>query len=109
MVERMEKRVEAIGISGEIRAWLSGGLLSLEERAIVKRARALIGDARRWTRLKFASDAQGESVDFSDPRAERFCAVGALERAAFEISGNREYAARAAKEVQEKLHGKEAQ
>jgi hypothetical protein len=45
---------------------------------ILRGARALI--AAGWCREDQATDEDGNSVDFDDPAAKHFCALGALER-----------------------------
>ena len=54
---------------------------------IVARAREIIGDPKRWTQDDLALFANGESAHPTDAGAQRFCAVGALQRAAHELCG----------------------
>jgi hypothetical protein len=48
---------------------------------ILTKARELISDEGRWTRLSYARDADGNVVRPNDPDAVCFCAMGALLRA----------------------------
>jgi hypothetical protein len=59
------------------------------ERHIIERARALIATPETWTRDEFARDAQGEPVNWRSPKAVGFCLWGALNRAAFDITGDK--------------------
>jgi hypothetical protein len=58
------------------------------QQEILHRARALLDDPRRWTRRAAARDAQGLNCQATDERAVRFCAYGALLRAAFDVTGD---------------------
>lgn len=53
---------------------------------ILRDARALIADPKRWTRRAFARDGRSRQVDPQSPRAVRYCATGAL----FKASGDNE-------------------
>jgi hypothetical protein len=55
---------------------------------IVARARELISDPERWTQRELAVTKIGTPVEPSDHFADRFCAVGALTRAASELTGD---------------------
>ena len=57
-------------------------------RHIVTRAREIIGDPERWTTRELATGAVGMRVEPTNPGAKRFCAVGALQRAAAELVGD---------------------
>ena len=59
------------------------------ERKIVERARVLIARPEAWTQGEFARDARGEPVSWRSPAAVQFCVWGALNRAAFEMTGDR--------------------
>lgn len=56
-------------------------------RRIIERARDLIADEAHWCRGALAMDARGVYVCPTDPAAIKYCAMGALIAAAFEISG----------------------
>ena len=59
------------------------------ERKIVERARALIARPQAWTQGEFARNAHGEPVSWRSAAAVQFCIWGALNRAAFEMTGDR--------------------
>ena len=54
---------------------------------IIIRALAIIEDGSRWTQGALARLSNGVECPCFDARAERFCAAGALYRAACELSG----------------------
>ena len=54
---------------------------------IIARAVELISDESRWTGGAMARDARRRSCPVHAPEAVRFCAIGALARAAFELLG----------------------
>ena len=54
---------------------------------VIVRALAIIEDGSRWTKGNLARLSNGVECPCFDPRAERFCAAGALYRAACELSG----------------------
>ena len=57
-------------------------------REVILRARRYIADPDTWTRGTFARDCNGEPVrDVTDPRAQAFCAEGALQKAALDLVG----------------------
>jgi hypothetical protein len=57
---------------------------------VVARAREIISDEKHWTQFDYAQLDSSDEADPADPRAVRFCAVGALRRAAFELSSDSE-------------------
>jgi hypothetical protein len=59
------------------------------ERRIIERARALIATPQTWTQGEFARDACGEPVNWRSPKAVQFCLWGALNRVAYEMTGDR--------------------
>ena len=50
----------------------------------------LISDEKRWTQFDYAQLDSSDGADPADPLAVRFCAVGALRRAAHELSSDNE-------------------
>ncbi len=60
---------------------------------VIQRALALIAVQETWTRGVLARDARGIPVSPFAPDAERFCAIGALRNAAFQIMQGNECAA----------------
>lgn len=49
-------------------------------------AMSLLLDRRRWTARALAKDAFGHNTAVTDPRAVKWCAVGAIERCAHEVA-----------------------
>jgi hypothetical protein len=58
--------------------------LSLEKQ-VIARARELIADKKHWTREAYARDLNSHPCDPLEKSAVRFCAVGALQRAAWDL------------------------
>ena len=58
------------------------------QHQIVARALELIADEPSWTSLIVARTAEGRPCGCMDPHAARFCAIGALYRAAGELLGS---------------------
>lgn len=69
------------------------------QQQIIARALDLISDEARWTSLVLARKADGKTCEWIHPFAARFCAIGALDRAAYELLGGAEAALRAEKFV----------
>jgi hypothetical protein len=67
---------------------------------IIERARALIDNPATWCQGTFALRADGRRCEAHETSAVRFCAYGALQRVAFDLTGKRalaeEFAQRAA-------------
>jgi hypothetical protein len=59
------------------------------ERHIIEQARALIATPSTWTQGEFARDASGERVSWRSSQAVQFCVWGALNRAAYNATGDR--------------------
>jgi hypothetical protein len=53
-------------------------------KALVRRAREIIGDPTRWTQSTAARDEQSRAVNPRSPEATQFCGFGALTKAAHE-------------------------
>ncbi|PDT15877.1 hypothetical protein CO670_15380 [Rhizobium sp. J15] len=53
---------------------------------ILKAARELISDEKRWTQTVYARDENGNSVNATDPMAVCFCSRGAIDKI---TAGNR--------------------
>jgi hypothetical protein len=70
------------------------GMAETIQRQILTRARALIANEVNWTRRALARDEAGRLCEWNEPRAVRFCALGALVRAASLLIRN-EYSAHA--------------
>jgi hypothetical protein len=63
-------------------------------KQVLINARALIADPARWTQRMYASTASGQKVAWYDPSAAKWCAVGALYRAAYDLLGDAKEATR---------------
>lgn len=59
------------------------------ERQIIEKARALLATPATWTQGEFARDASGERVSWRSQEAVQFCLWGALNRAAYDTTGDR--------------------
>jgi hypothetical protein len=56
---------------------------------VIQRALPLVENEETWLQGSFAQDADGNTVSRGfHPRAVRWCALGALEKAAFDLTGN---------------------
>lgn len=55
---------------------------------LIERARELIADPEHWCRGSYARGKGGVSVSVGDSSARRYCAMGALILAAWEITGD---------------------
>ena len=69
------------------------------QKQILINARALIADPAHWRQGMLASAADGGQVDPCIPSATKWCAVGAIHRAAYDLVGDRDQAARIARDV----------
>jgi hypothetical protein len=69
------------------------------QKQVLINARALIGDRARWTRCTFACTASGHHVVWYDRSATKWCAMGALYRAAYDLVGDPKQATRIGNEV----------
>ncbi len=58
------------------------------QHQIITRALEIISDEKHWTTLVVSSEANGTPCPCQDPLAVRFCAIGALFRAASELLGD---------------------
>jgi hypothetical protein len=52
---------------------------------VLQEARNILESPGRWCQLHYALNDQGTSTDPLDPRAQRFCLLGAIERAAHHL------------------------
>jgi hypothetical protein len=57
------------------------------DHLVVARAREIICDEKHWTQFDYAQLDTSDEADPADPLAVRFC-VGALRRAAYELSSD---------------------
>jgi hypothetical protein len=58
------------------------------DHLVVARAREIVSDEKHWTQFDYAQLDTSDEADPADPLAVRFCAVGALRRAAYELSSD---------------------
>lgn len=70
---------------------------------VVARAREIITDEKHWTQFDYAQLDSSDEADPADPGAVRFCAVGALRRAAHELTSDSESFTALADRVQEAI------
>jgi hypothetical protein len=59
------------------------------ELQVIEQARALIATPWTWTQGEFARDEAGNPVCWRSPQAVQFCLWGALNRAAYAVTGDR--------------------
>jgi hypothetical protein len=59
---------------------------ALELNQIIARALELISDEANWSRGAWARTSTGKPCAWIHPHAAKYCAVGALNRAAFELA-----------------------
>ena len=58
------------------------------QKQVLLNARARIADPAHWTRSVLARTAAGSSVAWYDPSATKWCAMGAIYRAAYDLVGD---------------------
>ena len=75
------------------------------QHQIVRKARDLLNDKRKWTRYGSARTGNGAICPPYATEAVKFCAYGALARAALELTGDRQQAQRLARSVETLLIG----
>ena len=69
------------------------------QKQVLINARALIADPAHWTRCTLACTEDDRVVDWYDRSATKWCAQGAIYRAAYHLVGDRKEATRIGKEV----------
>ena len=62
-------------------------MAKLLQHQIIERALEIVSDETRWTRGAMARNKLGHSCSAWDHEAIRFCAIGAIYRAAFDLLG----------------------
>jgi hypothetical protein len=62
-------------------------MAKLLQHQIIERALEIISDESKWTRGAMARNKLGHSCSAWDHEAVRFCAIGAIYRAAFDMLG----------------------
>jgi hypothetical protein len=69
------------------------------QKQVLINARALIADPAHWTRSVLACTAAGDNIAWYDPSAAKWCAVGAIYRATYDLVGDPREATRIGKKV----------
>ena len=64
------------------------------QKQVLINARALIADPTHWTRSTIARTANGRKVEWHDQAATKWCAMGAMYRAAYDLVGDQKQAVR---------------
>jgi hypothetical protein len=64
------------------------------QKQVLINARALIADPAHWTRGTIARTANGRKVEWHDQSATKWCAMGAMYRAAYDLVGDQKQAVR---------------
>ena len=64
------------------------------QKQVLINARALIANPQHWTTRTLACGADGRHVEWHDRSASKWCAVGAIYRAAYDLVGNQKEAMR---------------
>ena len=64
------------------------------QKQVLINARALIADPAHWTRRTLARTADDHVVDWSERSATKWCAQGAIYRAAYDLVGDQKAATR---------------
>ena len=75
---------------------------------IVERARALVDNPDTWCQRSYALHANGRGCEALDAGAVRFCAYGALQRVAFDVTGKRALAEELAQKAAAFIVGRNA-
>ena len=73
------------------------------ERQVIDRARALICEPKHWRQMVYAMDDHHRRVDWCSQEAVAFCVIGALRRAAYDLSGDRNRAILIANRIAAKM------
>lgn len=87
-------------------SWIAALSANLQHQ-VLRRARDLLSDKRKWTRYGAARSGNGAVCPPYAPDAVRFCAYGAIARAALEVTGNRQQARGLARSIEMHLLGGE--
>lgn len=77
------------------------------QQQILRKARGLLSDKRKWTRYGAARTGNGAVCPPYAPEAVKFCAYGAIARAALEVTGDTQQARRLARSIEMLLVGGE--
>jgi hypothetical protein len=60
------------------------------QHQIIEGALHILSEEEHWTRCSMARNSAGDPCSVWDPAAVRFCAIGAMWRAAYEVTGDLE-------------------
>jgi hypothetical protein len=74
------------------------------QKQVLINARTLIADPAHWTSCTLARTADDHVVDWSDRSATKWCAQGAIYRAAYDLIGDRKEAMRIGNEVAKDIY-----
>ena len=74
------------------------------QKQVLINARALIADPAHWTSCTLARAADDHVVDWYDPSATKWCAQGAIYRAAYDLVGDQNEATRIGNEVAKNIY-----
>jgi hypothetical protein len=72
---------------------------------VVERARMLVANRGTWTNHALARSFNSEACDPTDARAVRYCAFGALVRAAYDLTGDKNQAQKLAGHAAARMTG----
>ncbi|MBX9588369.1 MAG: hypothetical protein K2X43_03630 [Hyphomonadaceae bacterium] len=75
---------------------------------VAERARGLVADPRSWTQYAIARTGNNRHCEPTDAKAARFCAYGAILRAAYEIAGTGDQAQRLADQTAMLIMGRDS-
>lgn len=62
--------------------------LSKEAKKVLERAREILSDPKRWTKGNAAKDKFGQEIRVTSPHAVKFCVIGALAKADYELDSS---------------------
>ena len=75
------------------------------QKQVLINARALIADPAHWTSCTIARTADDHAVDCFVSSATKWCAQGAIYRAAYDLIGDQKEATRIGNKVAKSIHG----
>ena len=75
---------------------------------VTERARGLVADPRSWTQYAIARTGNNRHCEPADAKAARFCAYGAILRAAYDIAGTDDQAQRLADQTAMMIMGRDS-
>ena len=76
------------------------------QKQVLINARALIADPARWTRGALACTAEDQPVAWYDPSATKWCAQGAIYRAAYDLVADQKEATRIGNAAAKSIYGR---